>query len=135
MEDHAGTRLDRLIREGLARHPKIHGMRELAAATGMHHNTLYSWLKPPDDPTRKEPSVEKALAVCRALSIPLRDFWDVYEGREPEPSSAEAELALHRESMDRQTAAIERLMRTLTSGAVAAGVLRALEATDDESPS
>jgi len=94
----------------MAAHPTIHGIRELATATGLHWNTIYSWFKKPDDPLVKVPSPEKALAVCRALSIPLRDFWDAYEGREPEPSSAEAE------------------------GAVAAGVLRALEEQDDEPP-
>lgn len=129
-----GQRIERLIRGAMAAHSTIHGIRELAAATGMHHNTIYAWFREPDDVLGKEPSTEKALAVCRALSIPLRSFWDAYEGREPEPDSAEAELKLHRESMDRQSAAIERLLRVLNSGAIAAGVLRALEREDDESP-
>jgi transcriptional regulator with XRE-family HTH domain len=118
----------------MAAHPTIHSVRELAAATGMSHNTIYAWFKSPDDPLEKGPSPEKALAVCKALSIPLARFWDAYEGREPEPDSAEAELKLHREAMDRQTEAIGQLLKVLRSGAIAAGVLRALEQEDAELP-
>jgi len=135
LEDtYPGQRIEALLRGAMAAHSTIHSVRELAAATGMSHNTIYAWFKEPDDPLQKDPSTEKALAVCKALSIPLRDFWNVYQGLEPEPDSAEAELRLHRASMDRQTVAIERLLKVLHSGAVAAGVLRALEQEDAELP-
>jgi transcriptional regulator with XRE-family HTH domain len=133
-DSHPGRRIEALIRGAMAAHSTVHTVRELAGKTGMSHNTIYAWFKDPDDPLQKDPSTEKATAVCRALSIPVARFWDAWEGREPEPDSAEAELRLHRASMDRQTVAIERLLKVLQSGAVAAGVLRALEQEDAELP-
>lgn len=122
-----GKRLERLLRSAMAQHETIHGIQELARAAGMHHNSLYAWFHKPTDPLFKQPSGEKALAVCRALNIPVATFWETWEGVERQPDSAELELRAHREAMERQTEAIERLLRVLTSGAVAAGVLRALE--------
>ena len=84
MEDtYPGQRIEALLRGAMAAHSTIHSVRELAAATGMSHNTIYAWFKEPDDPLQKDPSTEKALAVCKALSIPLRDFWNPAQAPAP----------------------------------------------------
>ena len=123
-----GERLKLFVLRAIVGHPKLTSVTQLAKCASLQRNSVYAWFN-----GTARPTTGTLARVGDCLDVSLTELLEVYEGRAEEPTTAELELSAHREALERQTQAIERLIRILTSGAVAAGVLRALDEEGDGS--
>lgn len=122
-EDSPGRHLENAMRAAMA---NIKGMNfsRLARESGVSRGTFYLWFT-----NEQQPSTWTLGRVAKVLDVPVRDLWDIWEGREVVPPTTE--IAIHRliERLDRQDAALAELVSkldVLASGAIVAGVTRAL---------
>lgn len=122
-EGSAGRNLENAMRAAMA---QIKGMNfsRLARESGVSRGTFYLWFT-----NEQQPSTWTLGRVAKVLDVPVRDLWDAWEGREAVPPSTE--LAIHKliERLDRQDARMAELVSrldVLASGAIVAGVTRAL---------
>lgn len=94
-------------------------MADLIRCTGLHQNTIYDILKGDllDGPG---PRTVNLIAGC--LGIPTRWLWDAWQGREPEPDSAEEALRRHADAVDEQNRLLGELVGFIRSAAAAVAV-------------
>jgi len=112
----AGARFKEVVEIALARSRRVHNMTQLKKCTGLHGNTLYDIFNG-DLQDGPHPRTVNAVASC--LDIPTRHLWDAWQGREPEPDSAEEALRRHADAVDRQTRVLDELVGFIRSAAEA----------------
>jgi hypothetical protein len=112
----AGERFKEVVEVALARSPTVHTMAELIRCTGLHPNTLYDIF---NGATKDGPGPRTVNLVAGCLDIPTRLLWDAWQGREPEPDSAEEALRRHAEAVDEQNRLLSELVGFIRSAAAA----------------
>ncbi len=124
MDVEAGTRFREVVDVAIARSSRVHSVADLIRCTKLHPNTLYDIFngKLEDGPG---PRTVNAIANC--LDIPTRLLWDAWQGRQPEPDSAEEALRRHADALERQN----RLLGDLVSFVRSAAEAIASEALED----
>jgi transcriptional regulator with XRE-family HTH domain len=116
MDVEAGRRFKEVVDVAIGHSREIHSVAELLRCTGLHPNTLYDIFngKLEDGPG---PRTVNLIADC--LHIPTRWLWDAWQGREPEPDSAEEALRRHADAVDRQNRLLGEIVSFVRSAAEA----------------
>jgi transcriptional regulator with XRE-family HTH domain len=112
----AGERFKEVVHVALARSPKVHTMAELIRCTGLHQNTIYDIF---NGEVKDGPGPKTVNRIADCLDIPTRHLWDAWQGREPEPDSAEEALRRHAEAVDAQNRLLGELVGFIRSAAAA----------------
>jgi hypothetical protein len=112
----AGARFKEVVDVALARSPTVHSMADLIRCTGLHPNTLYDLF---NGSTEAGPGPRTVNLVAGCLDIPTRHLWDAWQGREPEPDSAEEALRHHSEMVEEQNRLLGQLVGFIRSAAAA----------------
>lgn len=112
----AGRRFREVVDVAIARSHTIHSMAELQRCTGLNPNTLYDIY---NGVTKDGPGPRTVNLVARCLDIPTRWLWDAWQGREPEPDTAEEALLRHAEAVDEQTRLLGELVGFIRAAALA----------------
>ena len=112
----AGARFKEVVEVALARSPTVHSITELIRCTGLHPNTLYDIF---NGVTKDGPGPRTVNLVASCLDIPTRHLWDAWQGRKPEPDSAEEALRRHADAVDAQNRLLGELVGFIRSAAAA----------------
>lgn len=112
----AGRRFREVVDVAIARSHKVHSMAELQRCTGLNPNTLYDIF---NGTTKDGPQSRTVNLVARCLDIPTRWLWDAWQGREPEPDTAEEALRRHADVVDEQNRLLGELVGFIRSAAAA----------------
>jgi lambda repressor-like predicted transcriptional regulator len=112
----AGERFKEVVHVALARSHTVHTMAELIRCTGLHQNTLYDIF---NGTTKDGPGPRTVNLIADCLDIPTRHLWDAWQGREPEPDSAEEALLRHADAVDQQNRLLGELVGFIRSAAAA----------------
>ena len=112
----AGERFEEVVRVAIARSHTVHSMADLIRCTGLHQNTIYDIFKG-DLQDGPGPRTVNLIAGC--LDIPTRWLWDAWQGREPEPDTAEEALRRHADAVAEQNRLLNELVGFIHSAAAA----------------
>ena len=112
----AGDRFEEVVRVAIARSRTVHSMAELIRCTELHQNTIYDIF---NGNLQDGPGPRTVNLIARCLDIPTRHLWDAWEGREPEPDSAEEALRRHADVVDEQNRLLGQLVGFIQSAAAA----------------
>lgn len=102
-------------------------MADLQRCTGLNPNTLYDIF---NGQTKDGPGPRTINLLATCLDIPTRWLWDAWQGREPEPDSAEEALRRHADAVAEQNRLLSELVGFIHSAAVA--VASPLDNADEE---
>jgi hypothetical protein len=125
--EEAGRRFKEVVDVAIARSPNVHSVSDLLRCTKLHPNTLYDIFNG-DLEDGPGPRTVNRIATC--LNIPTRWLWDAWQGKEPEPDSAEEALRRHADAVDRQNRLLGDLVGFIRLAAEA--VVAPLEDTAEE---
>lgn len=118
-EDSAGRRLEATVRAAMS---QIKGMNfsRLARESGVSRGTFYLWFT-----NQQHPTTWTLGRVAKVLDVPVRDLWDVWEGREAVPPSTEQAIMRLIERMDEHDERIAELvaeLKALADGSITSAV-------------
>ena len=100
----------------IARSPTVHTMADLLKCTGLHQNTIYDIF---NGALQDGPGPRTVNLIAGCLDIPTRWLWDAWQGREPEPDSAEEALRRHADAVAAQNRLLGELVGFIRSAAAA----------------
>lgn len=112
----AGERFEEVVRVAIARSRTVHSMADLIRCTELHQNTIYDIF---NGNLQEGPGPRTVNLIARCLDIPTRHLWDAWEGREPEPDTAEEALRRHADAVAEQNRLLSELVGFIHSAAVA----------------
>lgn len=99
-----GERIERFIREAMARSPAVHSIRALERESGVSSGSLYAWFR-----DMEKPGPRSAQRICQALGVPMAAFWSAWQGEEVPPDEFSA-LASKMDALASEVANLVDLM-------------------------